>query len=133
EPGQARRRYRRAFGNRTVYTSPDEDGMGFLCLHHAGLELAAVQARLEAMARALGADDPRSMDQRKADLAVDLLLGRLPHTPNNDNAAAERANTHPNSHPNAHPSDDPNAHPSAHPNGAGVDTAHGDTAAAGNQ
>lgn len=79
EPGQSRQRYRRAFGNRTVYTVPEADGMGWLCLYHTGLDLAAVEARLEAMARSLGADDPRSMDQRKADLAIDLLLGRFPN------------------------------------------------------
>ena len=43
----------------------------------AALDEHAVDATLTAAARHLGADDPRSQQQRRADLFTDLLLGRL--------------------------------------------------------
>ncbi|MPZ63431.1 MAG: DUF222 domain-containing protein, partial [Propionibacteriales bacterium] len=39
-------------------------------------ELEALSHRLSLIARHTGADDPRTMNQRRADIAVDLLLGR---------------------------------------------------------
>src|SRR5699024_8211380 len=94
EPTRAKQRHRRAFAGRTVYLNPDADAMGWLNLHHNGLDLARIDARLTTMARQLGADDPRTMDQRKADLAVDLLLGRhVPDGPGGDRRTGSATGT----------------------------------------
>ncbi|MPZ61747.1 MAG: hypothetical protein GEU93_10720 [Propionibacteriales bacterium] len=52
------------------------DGLADLVLSHSSAELEALSHRLSLIARHTGADDPRTMDQRRADIAVDLLLGR---------------------------------------------------------
>lgn len=94
EPEEFQRRYRRAFGDRTVYTRPGEDGMGWLNACHTQVDIDQVEARLEAMARALGADDPRTMDQRKADLLVGLLLGTIPNHVTGDGDPQDTSDAH---------------------------------------
>ncbi|MPZ63442.1 MAG: DUF222 domain-containing protein [Propionibacteriales bacterium] len=75
EPVKAEERFNRAFEGRRVSVFDAGDGMADLLLRHTGPELQAISHRLSLLARHTGADDPRSMDHRRSDLAVDLLLG----------------------------------------------------------
>ena len=76
EPDQAERRHRRAHADRRVSTRTEPDGMGSLWAMAGAADLAAIDYRLTDLARKLGSDDPRSMDQRRTDLFVDILTGR---------------------------------------------------------
>ena len=76
EPDQAERRHTRAVADRKVATRIEADGMGSAWALVNAVDLAAIDARLTRRARALGAGDPRSMDQRRADVFVNSLLGR---------------------------------------------------------
>lgn len=76
DPATFDERFRRAHAEREVVRYDEGDGMARLALTHSSIEVEAVHQRLTRLATALGTDDPRSMDQRRADLAVDLLLGR---------------------------------------------------------
>ncbi len=51
--------------------------MAALVIGHSGHDVDTAKHHLSLLARGLGAADPRSMDQREADLAIDLLTGRL--------------------------------------------------------
>lgn len=79
EPENARRRHRRALADRAVWSRADLDGMGCLSAVVPSVDLAAIDTRLNAIARGFGSDDDRTMDQRRADIFVDTLLGRIPN------------------------------------------------------
>ncbi|MPZ62303.1 MAG: DUF222 domain-containing protein [Propionibacteriales bacterium] len=74
EPDQQEERFKKGFADRGVDVFGSGDGLADLVLHHSGAELEALSHRLSLIARQTGADDPRSMNQRRADVAVDLLL-----------------------------------------------------------
>jgi hypothetical protein len=76
EPDRAERRHRRAMTDRKVCTGVEPDGMGSLWMLAGAADIAAIDQHLIGLARGIGADDPRTMDQRRTDVAVDLLLGR---------------------------------------------------------
>ena len=76
EPDQGAARHARAVGQRRVGVQLDLDGMGTLWATTTALDLSAIDLELTRLARALGADDPRSIEQRRVDLLVDRLLGR---------------------------------------------------------
>jgi hypothetical protein len=76
EPDQVAERYCRAFRDRRIDTSFDLDGMGRLWATTSAIDLAAIDVQLARMAKALGADDPRTLEQRRVDLFTDRLLGR---------------------------------------------------------
>ncbi|MPZ59916.1 MAG: DUF222 domain-containing protein [Propionibacteriales bacterium] len=76
EPDQQEERFQKGFADRAVHVFSGEDGLADLVVHHSSAELEALSHRLSLIARHGGADDPRSMNQRRADIAVDLLLGR---------------------------------------------------------
>jgi hypothetical protein len=76
EPDQLEERYRRAFKDRRVATSQDLDGMGRLWATTSAVDLSAIDYRLTRLAQDCGGDDPRTLEQRRADLFVDLLLGQ---------------------------------------------------------
>ena len=76
EPEEFEKRHRAAMKDRRVETWQQEDGMGGLFLITSGVNVAAIDALLTRRARELGADDPRILDQRRADLFMDRLLGR---------------------------------------------------------
>lgn len=78
EPDQLEARHRHAFAERRVVATQEGDGVGSLWARTSAPDLAQVDHRLTLLARQLGADDPRTLDQRRADLLVDLLLGRCP-------------------------------------------------------
>lgn len=81
EPEEFDSRFRAAFRDRRTSASTDPQdnppGMGRLTITHTGHDVETADHRLSLLARQFGADDPRSMDQRKADLAIDLLCGRI--------------------------------------------------------
>jgi len=78
DPEGADRRYTEAVAGRRVIVEASPDGTA----HLLGIDLpphrvAEVAGRLDRIAKSLGnADDPRSMDQLRADAYLDLLSGR---------------------------------------------------------
>ena len=61
-------RAERARENRGVDVIHGDDGMSWLMLHNTSIACAAIDKRLTKEAKALGADDPRTLQQRRADL-----------------------------------------------------------------
>jgi hypothetical protein len=76
EPDQVAARHRDALGRRRLTVTPGEDGISWLELSGPSTDLAAIDASLTRQAWALGAGDPRTVAQRRADIAIDLLLRR---------------------------------------------------------
>ncbi len=76
DPHAAEERRRRAVADRRVVVMPRDDGVSELWALLPSVDARRIQLALTAAASALGADDARTMDQRRADIAVDLLLGR---------------------------------------------------------
>jgi hypothetical protein len=62
--------------DRRVVITAGEDGMSELWALLPGVQARQIQQALTTTAQQMGADDARSMDQRRADTMVDLLLGR---------------------------------------------------------
>jgi hypothetical protein len=97
EPLAFAERHRRALAERRVTVVQGADGIGYITGEVSGADAAAIDATLAAMARSLGADDPRTEQQRRADLFADLLLGRLafdqPDHDNQDDETAEDSET----------------------------------------
>ena len=73
EPDEHQARAEDARENRRVDAWHDEDGMGFLGAKLTSVALAAIDKRLTKEAHALGADDPRTLQQRRADLLAAWL------------------------------------------------------------
>ena len=77
EPLAFQQRHRRALAERRVTVVQGVDGMGYVTGEVSAADAAAIDGALAAMARSLGAEDPRTEQQRRSDLFADLLLGRL--------------------------------------------------------
>ena len=77
EPLAFAQRHRRALAERRVTIVQGVDGIGYVTGEVTAADAAAIDATLAAAARTLGGDDPRTDQQRRADLFADLLLGRL--------------------------------------------------------
>jgi hypothetical protein len=77
EPLAFAERHRRALAERRVTVGQGVDGIGYVTGEVSAADAAAIDAALAAMPRSLGATDPRTEQQRRADLFADLLLGRL--------------------------------------------------------
>ena len=77
EPLAFEQRHRRALAERRVTVVQGADGMGYVTGEVSATDAAAIDAMLAAAARNLGADDPGTEQQRRADLFADLLLGRI--------------------------------------------------------
>jgi Domain of unknown function (DUF222) len=77
EPLAFAERHRRALAERRVTVVQGADGMGYVTGEVSAADAAAIDGMLAALARSLGAEDPRTEQQRRADLFADLLLGRL--------------------------------------------------------
>ena len=77
EPFAFAQRYRRALAERRVTVLQGADGIGYVTGEVSATDAAAIDAMLAATARSLGAEDPRTDQQRRADLFADLLLGRI--------------------------------------------------------
>ncbi|MFL6161217.1 MAG: DUF222 domain-containing protein [Jatrophihabitantaceae bacterium] len=78
DPVTAEERHRRALADRTLGYVPGEDGMASLPVVLAAPEAQLIYTRLTAAATLLPATDPRTMDQKRADLLVDAVLSGLP-------------------------------------------------------
>ena len=77
----AERRHVRAKADRSVIRYPSPDGMASLVFCGTATDVATVYNRLDAAAHLLPTDrtvDPRSMDQKRADLLVDAMTAGLP-------------------------------------------------------
>ena len=77
EPLAFEQRHRRALAERRVTVLQGADGIGYVTGEVSAADAAAIDGMLAATARSLGADDPRTDQQRRSDLFADLLLGRL--------------------------------------------------------
>src|SRR5262249_3683875 len=77
DPHGAEQRRQERLRDRAVVLEPGEDGTADLTATHLdAADATAAYQRVDAYARAMNCDDGRSMDQRRADALVDLLLGR---------------------------------------------------------
>ena len=77
DPDGAEARHRQARRDRRVVVTAEPDGMGTLWAMLTATDAAGAFTWLTRLARGLGAEDPRSMDARRADLLAALLNGRL--------------------------------------------------------
>ena len=77
EPLAFAERHRRALADRRVTVVQGVDGIGYVTGEISAADAAAIDGILARLARSLGAEDPRTDQQRRADLFADLLLGRL--------------------------------------------------------
>lgn len=78
EADAAAARHQLAHADRNVALRPAGDGMSRLTALLPTAEAAAIMQRLTGAAHDLPADDPRTIDQARADLLADLLLERQP-------------------------------------------------------
>ncbi|HEX4728565.1 MAG TPA: DUF222 domain-containing protein, partial [Jatrophihabitans sp.] len=78
DPATAEQRHLRALADRRVGFQPVEDGMVELPILLGAVEGQLIYTRLTAAATLLPAADPRTMDQKRADLLVDAVLSGLP-------------------------------------------------------
>ena len=81
DPEAAEVRRQQAMADRRVVITPGEDGMSELWALLPSVQARQIQQALTTTAQQMGADDARSMDQRRADTLVDLLLGRAEPSP----------------------------------------------------
>ena len=91
DPEGAETRHREARRERRVVVTPEADGMASLWALLTATEAVGAFTWLTRLARGLGADDPRSMDARRADILAALLTGRPVTHPDPDTPATERA------------------------------------------
>ena len=73
----ANRRHERARRARRVAVNPGSEGMATLAALLPAPEALSAYEWLTRLAKGMGADDPRRLDARRADLLVALLTGRL--------------------------------------------------------
>lgn len=70
-------RFRRKYADRTVTARNDADGMGWLSVNATLDKVRLAQHRLTLAAKEKrSAGDPRTLDQLRSDLAMDMLVGR---------------------------------------------------------
>ena len=67
-------RHQKAVVSRTLAFDPGDNGMGYLTLHAANEDLAGIYNRITEMSLPKAADDPRTLNQRRADVATEILL-----------------------------------------------------------
>jgi Domain of unknown function (DUF222)/HNH endonuclease len=89
DPDGGAERHRRARCDRRVAVGDERDGMASLWALLSAPDARSAYQWLSRLARGIGADDPRGMNARRADLLVDLLTGKLTY------AAATPETPHP--------------------------------------
>jgi hypothetical protein len=72
DPAGAEQRHEQARKERRVAVNPEDDGMASLWALLPAADAIAAFEWLTRLARGCGADDPRTMDERRADLLADL-------------------------------------------------------------
>ena len=85
-PDAAEARHRRACRDRHVELTPVADSMAWLSAYLPADDATAIHTTLTALADQAAPDDPRSLDERRADALVDLAVrwldaGATPHGP----------------------------------------------------
>ena len=76
DPEQATQRYEQAVDDRVVVASANDDGTANLCGYGLPADrVAEARAYIEALARTTVPGDGRTIDQRRADVFLDLLCG----------------------------------------------------------
>ena len=81
DPEGAAARHREARKDRRVSVGQESEGMASLWALLSAQDATSAYQWLTRLARGLGADDPRGMDARRADLLADLLTGGLTIVP----------------------------------------------------
>jgi len=76
EAGEFAQRHTRVFKDRYVSIGHDPDAIAWINAMTSSMDGTHIDALLTKLARSLGANDPRTMDQRRADIFTDLLCGR---------------------------------------------------------
>jgi Domain of unknown function (DUF222) len=80
--GDAEERFRKKYAERAVSGRDDEDGMSWLSINDTTDQVRLAHHRLTLAAKTKRADgDERTLDQLRADLAIDLLVGRSEGVP----------------------------------------------------
>ncbi len=77
EPGKLAERQRRAHADRRVNVFQAVNAVGYVTGEVSAVGASAIDGRLSRLAWACGADDQRTLPQRRSDLFADLLLGRV--------------------------------------------------------
>ncbi|MBW0103714.1 DUF222 domain-containing protein [Pseudonocardia sp. KRD291] len=77
DPDGEYRRHKEANTERRVAIRSLDDGMASLWFYGSAEQIEAAWQMADRLARALGPDDPRTLDQRRFDLAMQVLQGRL--------------------------------------------------------
>jgi Domain of unknown function (DUF222) len=77
DPHGAEQRHQHRVRDRAVIMDPREDGTAeLIAVNLDAADAVAAYQRLDGYARAMSPSDGRSMDQRRADALIDLILGR---------------------------------------------------------
>lgn len=77
EPDAYAHRHQVSYADRNVSVASGLDGVSYLSALVSTPDACLIDTRLDTLARSCGADDPRSLGQRRADLFSDLLLDRV--------------------------------------------------------
>jgi len=77
EPDEQDERIGRSLADRYVSVRPDLDGVSFLSAALSSMDAASIDRVLTAIAAVADPGDIRTMQQRRADALVDVLLGRI--------------------------------------------------------
>jgi hypothetical protein len=78
DPATAEQRHQRALCERRVEYHPGEDGMASLIALLPAPEAQLIYDRLTTATKLLPSEDPRTLDQKRADLLIDGILSGLP-------------------------------------------------------
>ena len=78
DPATAEQRHQNALADRRVTFQALDDGLAHLSVLVGAVEGQLIYTRLTAATGLLPTDDPRTMDQKRADLFVDAVLTGLP-------------------------------------------------------
>lgn len=93
DPAAAERRHRRKRRERGVTLFPERDGMATLSANLPAAEAVGAYAVLDEHARRCGTHDERSMDARRADVLVDLVLADTGSATTDDPESTEPSST----------------------------------------
>ncbi|MBK5216782.1 MAG: DUF222 domain-containing protein [Propionibacteriales bacterium] len=77
EADEFARRHQQVLKDRYVSVGHDPDGVAWISGMTSSFDATQIDTMLTKLARGLGANDPRTMDQRRADIYADLLTGRM--------------------------------------------------------
>jgi hypothetical protein len=78
DPSTAEQRHQRALAERRIEYRPEDDGMAALYALLPAAEARLIYTRLTTATKLLPPEDPRTLDQKRADLFIDGLLSGLP-------------------------------------------------------